>query len=389
MVEKKSRPKKNEAKEEEKKPRIEKLDVWTVVRHGAPKSCLDFTWPEFKNDRERIKFMSNRFKDKSIVEAFESTGAEISKNIDEIANMTPMELSVGQIIPARISRVTKNGVIFSRPCVKQNLVCNTNLYKYEKFREFLPTNDIQVRVVSVDRNRVVVDPITPIFDQWIEETLKDVDLQKNINAAKTIQIKNLHLTRGGFVGKAVIPSVSKFVGDTYTIDAFIPGSQIVLNIEKDFSKWEGKTVDAFVSNYIVKPGTVNEMSLICSVKEYLKFQGDQYLIKLFSHYCDNGEWWKQVTAHTYNGVVTGVINSAKKCGVFVEIPEYHVTGMISMKPDEIVHYKPQQSVDVRIVDFEENTYYDSVTKQTRHNEPYKIENDILRECSLKPVLKLV
>lgn len=386
---KSQKKRREETRIEEEKPRFERVSVWVPVRHRAPTSSLDFNWPDFTTDRERIKMNSLKFKDVSITEAFEANGVEVSKSVSERANTTPAELRVGQVIPAHIMSITKNGVVFDSTCVKQNMVCNTNLYKYEKFRKFLPVEDVPVKVLSTDQTKVVVDPLVPIFDEWINTLMKDFDVQRNIKEPKTIKVKNLRLTRGGFIGKAVIPPVSKFVGDDYTIDAFIPGSQIVLNIESDFSRWEGKTVDAFVTNYMIKPGTANEMSLICSTKDYLKFQGDQYLINLFNHYCLEDEEWKAETEKKFNGVVTGIINSAKKCGVFIEVPVLHITGMISMNPEDLVNYKPQQSVDVRVVDFEDLSYFDNTSKQIRHSQPYCIEDDIIRDCILKPVLQLV
>lgn len=378
--------KREEVKIEDEGPRLERVNVWIPIHHRAPESSLDFNWPEFTHDRERIKATTLKFKDSSIVEAF---GIQTEERVNKKANLTPREFRVGQVILAHINSITKDGVVFDSTCVKQNMICNTNLYKYEKFRKFLPVEDIPVKVLSANRDRVVVDPLIPIFDTWIEQLQKDFDVQKNIKNPQTIKVKNLHLTRGGFIGKAIIPSVSEFVGDDYTIDAFIPGSQIVLNIESDFSRWEGKTVDAFVTNYMIKPGTANEMSLICSAKEYLKFQGDQYLIGLYDHYCLNYNNWKKEAEKVFNGVVTGIINSAKKCGVFIEVPDLHITGIINMKPEEIVGFKPQQDVRVRISGFEDNTYFDTITKQIRHNEPYKIEDDILKECNLKPILSLV
>lgn len=378
--------KREEVKIEDEGPRLERVNVWTPIHHRAPESSLDFNWPEFTHDRERIKATTLKFKDSSIVEAF---GIQTEERVNKKANLTPREFRVGQVILAHINSITKDGVVFDSTCVKQNMICNTNLYKYEKFRKFLPVEDIPVKVLSANRDRVVVDPLIPIFDTWIEQLQKDFDVQRNIKNPQTIKVKNLHLTRGGFIGKAIIPSVSEFVGDDYTVDAFIPGSQIVLNIESDFSRWEGKTVDAFVTNYMIKPGTANEMSLICSAKEYLKFQGDQYLIGLYDHYCLNYNNWKKEAEKVFNGVVTGIINSAKKCGVFIEVPDLHITGIINMKPEEIVGFKPQQDVRVRISGFEDNTYFDTITKQIRHNEPYKIEDDILKECNLKPILSLV
>lgn len=383
--------KKEKESTRENKPKKEKVDVWVLKTDAAPASSLDHEWPEFNNDRERIKKTTDKYKDLSIVDAFKATGAKITKKVSKQADITPTELRVGQVIPAHMLSVTKDGVLFdtfNSTSSKQNILCHTNLYKYELFRKFIPKEDVLVKVLSVKKDRVVVDPLIPIFDNWISDVTKNAEAQRNIKQPQVVKVKNLHLVRGGFVGKAVVPAVSKFIGDEYTIDAFIPGSQIVLNIESDFSRWEGKTVETFVTNYMVKPGTTNEMSLICSAKEYLKFQGDKYLIELFKHYCEDDEEWKKVTSTRLNGVVTGIINSSKKCGVFVEIPTLHITGMIGMNPEDIVGYKPQQGIDVCISSFEESTYYDAATKQVCHNEPYKIEEDILKSCSLKPVLTL-
>ena len=53
-------------------------------------------------------------------------------------------------------------------------------------------------------------------------------------------VKDLQWTKGGFTGKAVLPNVSDFVGEDYTVDVFIPGSQIVLNITDNFEQFIGK-----------------------------------------------------------------------------------------------------------------------------------------------------
>jgi ribosomal protein S1 len=222
--------------------------------------------------------------------------------------------------------------------------------------------------------------------------LKDPTIQKkstyipgggyNINVVK---VKNLQLTRGGFMGKAVIPNVSEFVGEEYLVDAFIPGSQIVLNITDDFEQFVGKEVYAFVLNYIPKPGN-SGMSLICSVKEVLKYIGELNMISMFNEWCDETEVWKGILEKTYEGKVTGIINSSKKCGVFVEIPELNITGMVQTKPEELVGYKPHAAVGVKITGFEEELFYNAAANQMQHAEPYVIENGCLKKCSLKPIL---
>ena len=172
---------------------------------------------------DNVDDVDDRYKDKTIVEAFESEyGFKSAVNLDNPVNSTPQELHVGQVIPMKISSISKNGVVFDNVAFKQNITSGVNLYKYEKFRHFLPTDTIDVKVNTVMKDRVTVDPLAPMLDSWLQNILEDTNIQKNVKNPQTIKVKNLKLTRGGFMGKAVIPNVSSFVGDEYTIDAFIP-----------------------------------------------------------------------------------------------------------------------------------------------------------------------
>lgn len=386
---KKQKNSNQENQQEVQKSLRETRTVWKIADSKNLKSTMDYEWPAFKTDKERIKHFSKQYKDVSIVEAFEM-GSGVKSNVskENPVNQTPQELHVGQVVPMNITSISKNGVVFNNVSFKQNVMSGVNLYKYEKFRQFLPTFPIDVKVTSVMKDRVMVDPLAPMMDSWLQSILEDTDIQRNIKQPMIVQVKNLKLTRGGFMGKAVIPNISNFVGDEYTVDAFIPGSQIVLNIENDFEKWNGKTVDAFVTNYINKPNDPSQMSLICSVKEYLKFIGDLNIIECFNNWCEENETWNKVSQTVWPGKVTGIINSSKKCGVFVEIPAINMTGMIPMKPEDLVNYKPQDSINVMLDKFEEDTYFNATLQQMQHNDPYKIENGILKEVNVKPIFKL-
>ena len=352
----------------------------------------DFVWPEFNSDSKRIKAYSKRFKDLSIVEAFEAYyNIKLNPENDRV-NVVPKELSVGDIISTNILSISKDRVVFDTANLKANLHSCVNLYKYERFKHNLPLDPINIQVVRMDKDKVVVDPISPMLDSWLSPVLKDPTIQKIIptadgNGPKPIKVKDLKLTRGGFIGKAVIPNVSDWVGEDYTVDAFIPGSQIVLNITDNFEQFNGKSVWAFVANYMKKPGSKDEMSLVCSVKDYIKFVGEINLIQLFNSWCEGSELWKQTTSKAVAGKVTGVINSSKKCGVFVELPELSITGMVQAKPEELVNYKPHQEVSVKIVGFDEETFYNPIVKQMQHADPYVIEDGCLKKCNLKPILQ--
>lgn len=351
-------------------------------------SLEEFQWPEFNNDRLRIKALSQRYAGKSITEAFELYSGKKISNVDEMVNYIPDEIRLGSIFKTRILSVDKTQVVFDNANYKANFQSSVNLYKYDFFKHYVPVDPVEVQVTRINKDKVTVDPIAPIMNGWLNPILKDNSIQKNIYEPKTIKVKILQLTRGGFIGKAIIPAVSEFVGENYLVDAFIPGSQIVLNITDNFEQFVGKTVEAFVVNYIPKPGS-SDMSLVCSAKEFMKFKGELNIINMFKAWCEESEEWNSVAETSYKGKVTGVINTSKKCGVFVEIPELNITGMVKTKPEELVSYKPHDDVNVKISGFEEEMVYNSLVKQLQHDVPYVIEDDCLKRCNIKPVLQIV
>lgn len=352
----------------------------------------EFEWPEFGCDRTRIKAYSNRYKNMSVTEAFEACYNLTLNPSNETVNMIPKDLRVGDYIKTRILSISKNKVLFDAVNLKKELHSSVNLYRYEKFKHFLPMDEIDAVVRRVDKDKVVIDPLTPMVENWMNPILKNPGIQRVIptenDGPKPIKVTNLQLTRGGFTGKAVIPTASEFVGEDYTVDAFIPGSQIVLNITDNFEQFNGQSVWAFVVNYMQKPGS-KEMSLVCSAKEYIKFIGECNMVTLFNSWCEESDLWKANEAKVYDGKVTGVINTAKKCGVFVEIPELSITGMVQAKPEELVNYKPHQAVPVKLTGFDEDTFYDPFIKQVQHAVPYEIEDGRLKKCNIKPVLQFV
>jgi ribosomal protein S1 len=171
------------------------------------------------------------------------------------------------------------------------------------------------------------------------------------------------------------------------MQAFIPGSQIALNIESDFEKWDGKDVDAFITNLSVRPGTT-DTTVACSAKEYLRFKGNLRAIEMFKDYTEDNKSWKEQLKKVYNGNITGICSSRSKTGVFVEIPEIGITGMVPMDKGELTKYHPGDC-KVKIVGFDELIKFNREVGQMQHVEPYKIEDDILRKVNIKCTLAFV
>lgn len=379
---KKDNRKQKQREEEYQKPRFERLSFWALPQTKNIQSKLDIEWPEFKTDKERIRAYSKRYANMSISEAMCGIKEE-TINIPQLP-VTPV---VNGIYKARI---TKHGdyVSIHGLSAKEQVICRNNLKRYTNME--MTDREIDVKVVAIDKLRqtITIDVLQPLFENWINSIMEDKSIQYNVKAPKIVSVSNLRLGNGGFIGKAEIQAISEFIGEPYYVDAFIPGSQIVLNIESDFNRWNGATVDTFVAGYTTRPDSVNQMSLICSRKALLNFSGNLTKIELYGDYCTQGKKWKAFTKSSFVGTVTGVINSSKKCGVFVELPLFNITGMINMEPERLVEFKAGDELSVRITDFEQMLEYDPSTGNMVHQEPYKIENGCLKSCILKPVLEL-
>lgn len=344
-----------------------------------------FEWPEFVDEKERIKSYSHRFRNKTIAEAFQEVYGVDLTGVPESVNDLPREYNVGDILETRIKSVSKDAVEFADINYKGTVASSVNLYKYRKLRN---GSDQKVKAVVTDvkKDRISINPIQPMTDEWINFVVKNPTSQRVIGAPKTIKVKNLQLTNGGFTGKAVIPTTSEYVGEEVVVDAFIPGSQIVLNITDDFEQFIGKDVDAFVVSYISRG---DSMSLICSRKNYLTFLGHVTMMDLFNRWCEDSPRWAKSAREVHGGKVTGVLNSSKKCGVFVEVTDLNITGMVKVSPEELVNYKPGDNVAVHLSSFDEETYYNKDVQQVQHVDPYVINDGVLVKCNLKPILEFV
>lgn len=356
-----------------------------------------FEWPEYRTERERIRAYSNKFKNSTIAEAFSGVYKfPITDATKCTGNDTPKELNIGDEVFARIIHIDKNRVEFDNALFKSTVTSNNNLYKYEKLRNYLPTFDVKVRVTNKTKDRITVDVMQPMIDDFVIPRATKPWIQKDIENPQPILVKDLQLTQGGFLGKAVIPNVSDFIGQPYEVDAFIPGSQIVLNIASDFESFVGKSVYTFILNHTQKPGS-NKMSLVCSAKEFIKTCGEINMIYMFKQWTEDNDEWKRFNETKYDGIITGTINNSKrfgdnivrKCGVFVEIPTLSITGMVNVDPSEIGNYKSGQAVNVKINGFEETMRYNPAAQQMQHVEPYVIEDGKIKRCNLKPILEFV
>lgn len=322
---------------------------------------LDEPW---KNEKERIKYYSKKFKKTGIVSAFnEIYGLRLQSNA--VADLVPGEVRVGDIIQLSVQSNTKAGVVFDSGNYKQQFVTRNNLINYD-----IAGKTISVEVVEIQRDRVYVDYFQAIIRTKVVPMATNPWLQNHTNVddavGQFIHVRDLRCVRGGYMGIAEI----RINPDNHIdLPAFIPGGHIALNHIQDFKEPEGKTVLAHIQSYSIHQGKV---SLVCSVKSFYKNIGHTIMHDLYKAWCDEGEKWQEFAEQTYPGAVTGVINSSKKCGVFVEIPELFTTVLIPVPQEELTKYKRGGVYDIQITGFNLEKFYDDAVGQYKTILPFVI-----------------
>ncbi len=326
----------------------------------------NFEFPQFKRDSDRIKHYTKLYKNLSVKEAF-AKHYQLDNLIDTPEEYIISETKIGSSVKVRFSSTEKGNVSVVSNSPKDLFATKHNVWSWNG----LDTDQwFDGEVVDKGNGVYYVDVLEPIKRKFINQAKKTI---KNYFQSQIVVVRDLQLQRGGYTGTINVDAATSITGKPYTINAFIPGSMIALNIEKDFKQWIGKDVIAMIVNFADNNGT---LSAVCSRKKLLNCSGQSSLINLYDMVFSEGGEHNQV----FDGIVTGVINSAKKKGVFVEIPEYSMTGLVQMPAPELVNYRIGDSLQciIKGVDWPEN------------KEPYKRNQDgIIYECNLKPVLEIV
>lgn len=390
-----------EERERAKARALLKVDqsVWAIInahKQAAAKHDLQlFGDPlemPFKSEHERVRFYSNKFRNVSIPEAFnQAYSLDLADEILSVPDVVPTELRVGDMINLTIASISKqHGVVFNVGAHKENIITRNNLAKYPELIQNVPDQPLTARVIETNAKNTVVDIFGPMVEEFILPRTAEPWIQNAVDSNKIVPVlvRNLHLVRGGFVGRAVIPNASQFCGDDYEVDAFIPGSHIALNSTDRFDEFEGQAVQAFIMGWTPKPSG-SGMSLICSVKNFLRHMGNTNLIHIHKAWCDAGEAWNSILEHKMTGRVTGVINSTRKCGVFVEVPYLNITGLVPMPADKLCDYPANKWVDVRFKNLEEDLVYNEGVDQHQHLPAFEIERGAIKKVNIKPILEFV
>ena len=337
----------------------------------------------FSSDKERIKYMSKAYKNLDLASAFSkfyNITFEQSVLRDSSINKV-YTLTIGEVYNGTVESFGKNGIVFTVPGVKDEIICKENFSDSSvEVNNYLLShnNKLLFEVREKKNNTYIVSVIGAYYKSWVNT------INKAIKDNYGIKVHINELVRGGYLCNTQIKPLCDLTGKNYTHSVFIPGSHIVLNIETDFDKWVGEDVIIVPQKFVdfktnFKTGEI-EKSLVGSRKKVLQILGSNNMYELYNNYqlAQNNEnvTWNNV----FDGIVTGIINSQKKTGIFVELNNKFITGLAQIDSIDLINYKPGNEVKVRIVSFETKEGF----------KPFVLnKNGSIRECNVRPVFELV
>ena len=342
----------------------------------------------FADDKERIRYISQHYGNMSVAKAFSVYyGLELDDEIKSNRNVNTVNvIELGKIYTGTVKEFTKNIMTFDIPGIKEEIICKEPFATcMDSIRNYLLTHDnkLMFEVRQKDHDKYYVSVINAYYKAW-ENIIK-----KAIEHEDGIQVHIDELVKGGYVCHTNISTLSELTGKNYTSSVFIPGSHIVLNIERDFEQWIGQDVMIVPQKFVefkkdIRTG-LTENSLVGSRKRVLQIIGTKNMYDLWNDLETKKKLATlanktEVKSDIYGGTVTGIINSNKKTGIFVELDGMYITGLMPIDSSELLDYKPGDKINVVISEFEVQ----------EGKEPFIInkKNQIVK-CNVRPVFELV
>lgn len=315
----------------------------------------DNDFPMFKNDKERLKYMKQAYGNMSLAKSFAIFyGVEISQDVKKDKSINQVNtINLGDVYAGTVKEITKTHITFDLPGVKEEIISKENFVTcIDSIQNYLLShnNKLLFEVREKKDNRYFVSVISAYYKNWVDNVTKAIQREDGIE----VHIDSL--VQGGYLCHTPITTLNNLTGRNYTHSVFIPGSHIVLNIEHDFEKWIGQDVVIIPQKFVefrknFKTGET-ENSLVGSRKKVLQIMGMKNLSDMYNTYLLSTKENVKYTPTVYEGVVTGIINAQKKQGVFIELQDKFITGLLPMESYNLLDYKPGDKVKVCIDKFE-------------------------------------
>lgn len=353
----------------------EKLLTVKDIENGS-----DF--PVFNSEKERLRYMRIHYSKLSIGDSFikffnidSKREQESLKNAPDTCNISAC---IGSIITLDVSKIV-DGEVYCNNNYKETIKVIDDLrYNEEHFRRYLKSTGGKVSAM-----------VRRVIDNIIYCSIKDACVAKwwseIYNAIKSKKAINVHIDRlfdSGYICSTLIYTAYKVLGINLYEQVFIPGSLIVINIERDFNRWVGqdvlvipKSVTTFKENSDCKP----VKCVVCSRKDALRKQAETNLYHIFNESKFVSKFGG-VYDKRFPGEVSGKINTTSKTGVFVEFDDLYITGLYTCDKKTFDRYNIGDRVNVKITKFERK---DGV------NDDFVVKNNKIITCNIRPVLEIV
>ena len=340
-------------------------------------------FPLFKNDAERIKYMKKAYGNMSLAKSFSIFyGLELSPEVKSNKSINNVQIiELGKTYSGTVKSFGKNGIIFELPGVKDEIISKENFNDCaDAINNYLlnHNNKLLFEVREHRDNKYIVSVISAYYNQWVNTINKAIQYEQGIN------VKIDSLVKGGYICHTNITNICQLTGKSYTHSVFIPGSHIVLNIEHDFEKWIGQEVMIVPQKFVefrkdLKTGLI-ENSLVGSRKKVLQILGMNNIHSIYQKYIlAKSDERVKYEPETYDGTVTGIINSSNKTGIFVELNDKYITGLMPIDAMDLLDYKPGDSIRVKINEFEIQEGKDPFVYNKKGT---------LMKCNIRPVFEL-
>lgn len=349
------------------------------------------TFGPFRNDRDRIKYMSKAYKKMNLAKAFAVFyGMELPETLTKNYNINRVvEIELGGTYTGTVLNFDEDELTLTIPGVKEEIISldNFNNCKDAVDNYLLTHNNQLLFEVREKRNgKYYVSVLNAYYNSWRSR------IETAITRKEAIDVHIDSLTTGGYLCHTTINDLYALTGKEYTSSVFIPGSNIVLNIERDFERWIGETVTVIpqrLGKTVVQQPTseegyrgprIVEDSIICSRKAALQIKGMVNIHEIYQRYAMGQKEGITYVPETFTGTITGVINSNKKVGFFVEIDGKYITGLAPTEASNLLNYKPGDKVTIRIKEFE--------VQEGREPFEYNRKNSTIKHCNVRPVFEI-
>lgn len=327
----------------------------------CPTNDQDIFSTPFLSEADRLKKISQSYKNVDVVKAFAMYyGIEYTDKLKSIktVNCVP-SLEIGKVYTGTVKDIQKNGIEFNFEGAKEfTIVCKESFATcMDAVQNYLVNHDNKLLFeVREKKNDVYyVSVINAYYKSWVSM------IEHCISHEDFINVHIDELVAGGYVGNTLITPLYELTGKNYTSRIFIPGSHIVLNIEHNFEKWVGEDVQIVPQKFVEYKKDYNnkvvENCLVGSRKRVLQIIGDNNIYELYNEFETAKKLAElasktEISAPIYQGTVTGIINSSGKTGIFIELNDKFITGLMPVDSYDLLDYKPGDQVNVCVKEFE-------------------------------------